>query len=112
MIAILLIFFDKSETLMLLERNNVKVFFVDCLSFSAGEKSLDPRFVEIHVCLLACDVDFTVCHCIKGSVDSPSDLNEKRTSILLANDYKSLKTSYMKSWEETGFSLKCKKSAF
>lgn len=70
----LLVLFNESESLVLLKRNNVEVLLVDCLSFSAGEKSLDPRFVEVHVCLLASDVNFSVCHCIKCSIGSPTDL--------------------------------------
>jgi hypothetical protein len=61
---------------MLRQRHDIEVLLVDRLSLSTGEKALDPRFVEVHVCFFAGDVDFAVHLGVESSVDSPTDLEE------------------------------------
>jgi hypothetical protein len=61
---------------MLRQRHDIEVLLVDCLSLSTSEKALNPRFVEIHVCFLAGNVDFAMHLGVERSVDSPTDLEE------------------------------------
>ena len=67
---------------MLRKWNNVEIFLVNRLIFSAGEKSLNPRFVEVHFSFFAGNVDFSVNLGIKCSIDSPTNLEQQKNLII------------------------------